>query len=106
MDNGTADRIAVSNTASLDGDLRLRTACDLEPEDRDNLAATRPVGFKLPLLVDLESAVKASIAECKDLMVHTTITFNDELKKAKDEKKSKADDSDEDDNDDTENDDK
>ncbi len=74
----------------LDGDLRLRTACDLEPEDRDNLAATRPVGFKLPLLVDLESAVKASIAECKDLMVHTTITFNDELKKAKDEKKSKA----------------
>ena len=32
----------------LDGDLRLRTACDLEPVDRDNLVASRPKGFKLP----------------------------------------------------------
>jgi len=74
----------------LDGDLRLRTACDLEPLDRDNLVAARPAGFKLPSLGDLESAVKAAIAECNGLMVHTTVTFEDELKKAKEEKKTKA----------------
>jgi CRISPR-associated protein Csb1 len=92
----------------LDGDLRLRTACDLEPVDRDNLLAARPTGFKLPSLGDLESAVKAAIAECKSSMVNTTVTFEDELKKAKDEKKPKADDADDsgdDEDNDTENDD-
>lgn len=78
----------------LDGDLRLRTACDLEPLDRDQLVAPRPADFKLPLLADLDSAVKAAIADCNSLMVHTTVTFEDELKKAKDEKKPKADDAD------------
>ena len=78
----------------LDGDLRLRTACDLERVDRHNLVATRPVAFKLPSLADLESALKAAIDECKALMVHTTVTFEDELKKAKDEKKPKGDDAD------------
>lgn len=76
----------------LDGNLRLRTACDLEPLDRDNLVATRPDGFKLPSLGDLESAVKSAIAECKGLMVHTTVTFEDELTKAKDEKTAKGED--------------
>lgn len=78
----------------LDGDLRLRTACDLEPMDRDNLVASRPEGFKVPSLPDLEAAVKSAIEVCKDgegkpLMVHTTVMFEDELKKAKDEKKEK-----------------
>lgn len=92
----------------LDGDLRLRTACDLEPEDREKLIAARPADFKLPSLGDLESAVKAAITECKDLMVHTPVTFEDELKRAKDEKKPKADDADDsgdDEDNDTENDD-
>lgn len=92
----------------LDGDLRLRTACDLEPVDRDNLLATRPVGFKLPSLGELESAVKAAITECKDLMVNTIVKFEDDLKEAKDEKKPKADDagdSGDDEDNDTENDD-
>jgi CRISPR-associated protein Csb1 len=92
----------------LEGDLRLRTACDLEPIDRDNVIAARPVGFKLPSLGELESAVKAAITECKDLMVNTTVTYEDELKKAKDDKKPKADDADDSDDDednDTENDD-
>lgn len=92
----------------LDGDLRLRTACDLEPIDRENLIAARPAGFKLPLLGDLESAVKAAVTECGELMVNTTVTFEDDLKKAKDEKKKKADDADDDGDDeadDTENDD-
>ena len=73
----------------LDGDLRLRTACDLEPVDRDNISASRPKGFKLPSLPDLESAVKLAIADCKEMMDQTTVTFEDELKKAKDEKKGK-----------------
>ncbi len=76
----------------LDGDLRLRTACDLEPVDRDNLLACRPNGFKLPSLTDLEPAVKSAITGCTEMMVHTTVTFEDELKKAKDEKKKKGDD--------------
>ncbi len=67
----------------LDGDLRLRTACDLEPLDRKNVIASRPQGFPLPLLKDLETAVTSAIEECKTLMVHTTVTFEDELKKGK-----------------------
>jgi CRISPR-associated protein Csb1 len=68
----------------LDGDLRLRTACDLEPENRDNVFASRPKDFKLPSLSDLEAVVKTAIAGCKNSMVHTTVTFEDELKKGKD----------------------
>jgi CRISPR-associated protein Csb1 len=68
----------------LDGDLRLRTACDLEPLDRENLIATRPAGFKLPGYSDLESAVRSAIADCKGMMVHTPVTFEDDLKKGKD----------------------
>ena len=74
----------------LDGDLRLRTACDLEPLDRENVVASRPKGFKLPSLTDLEAAVKTAIAGCKDLMAHTTVTFEDELKKGKDTEEQRA----------------
>lgn len=78
----------------LDGDMRLRTACDLEPVDRERIIASRPAGFVLPALTDLSEAVRAAIGDCKDLMVHTTVTFEDELKKSKDAKKSDSDDSD------------
>src|SRR6516225_1036376 len=57
----------------LDGDLRLRTACDLEPIDRDNLVASRPNGFKLPSLTDLTSAVESAITDCTAMMTHTTV---------------------------------
>ena len=70
----------------LDGDLRLRTACDLEPVDRDNIVATRPDKWKLPALTELETAIKDSLKKCSKSMVHTTVTFEDELKKAKDKK--------------------
>ena len=84
----------------LDGDLRLRTACDLEPVDRESLVAVRPAGFVLPPLAVLESAVKAAITDCKKFMVHTTVTFEDDLKNAKDEKKAKlSEDSESDDHD-------
>lgn len=66
----------------LDGDLRLRTACDLEPINRDNIEAKRPTGFALPSLSSLESAVAAAIGKCKGSMVHTTVTFEDDLKKS------------------------
>ncbi len=79
----------------LDGDLRLRTACDLEPFDRENCAASRPEGFKLPSLEELEGSVKTAIADCKELMTHTTVTFEDELKKGKDTEET-SDDTDED----------
>lgn len=81
----------------LDGDMRLRTACDLEPVDRNTIIATRPDGFALPALTKLAEAVRTAIQECSDLMVHTTVTFEDELKKAKDAKPSASDDSDGDD---------
>ncbi len=70
----------------LDGDLRLRTACDLEPINHEEIIASRPAGFALPSLTDLESALKKCIESCKDLMTHTTATFEDELKKGKEEK--------------------
>jgi len=70
----------------LDGDLRLRAACDFEPVDRDAIIATRPTGFPLPRLVDLEAALPGAIGACKEEMVHTPITFDGELKKGKDEK--------------------
>lgn len=84
----------------LDGDLRLRTACDLEPVDRTNVVATRPEGFQLPALPDIENALRTAIDDCKPLMVQTTVTFEDDIKKAKDDKKPKdGDDSGEDDGD-------
>lgn len=71
----------------LDGDLRLRTACDLEPVDRDAITARRPEGFSLPSLADIEKALPAFISECKKLMTHETVTFEGELKKGKEAKK-------------------
>lgn len=70
----------------LDGSLRLRTACDLEPVT-DNAVATRPVGFTLPDASALVADIKPAIEACKTLMSVTDVSFNDELKKAKDEAK-------------------
>lgn len=71
----------------LDGDLRLRTACDLEPADRASIVATRPTGFQLPTLADLESELPAAIGACKDMMASRTFAFEDELKTGKEAKK-------------------
>lgn len=70
----------------LDGNLRLRTACDLEPTDRENIRATRPAGFVLPDLASLEAALPGAIAKCRSQMKHETLVFEDALKKGKDEK--------------------
>ena len=68
----------------FDGDIRLRTACDLEPVDREEIKATRPSGFMLPGLKELQNALKGAIEACKGKLTHTTAAFDDELKKAKD----------------------
>lgn len=77
----------------LDGDLRLRTACDLEPVSRDRIIALRPGGFELPALNALEDALKGAIKTCGAAMIHTTVQFDDKLESAK-ERKAAADDDD------------
>ncbi len=67
----------------LDSDMRLRTACDLEPLDRENITASRPAGFRLPGLTDIESDLLGAVEACSSRMVHETVSFNDPLKKAK-----------------------
>ncbi len=67
----------------LDGDLRLRTACDLEPVNREAILATRPAGFSLPSLEALEGELPASITACAALMTSSTFAFEDDLRSAK-----------------------
>jgi CRISPR-associated protein Csb1 len=66
----------------IDGDLRLRTACDLEPVTRAP-KATRPDGFVLPGLPELESDLRASIAKNKAAMVHTETSYDAKIESAK-----------------------
>lgn len=56
----------------LDGDMRLRTACDFEAE---TITAKRPGGFELPSESDLENALKAAIKKCSDAMETTTAVY-------------------------------
>ena len=58
----------------LDGDMRLRTACDLEPVS-DQIIAKRPNGFDLPSESDLATGLKAAIKKCKDQMQVSTVTY-------------------------------
>lgn len=68
--------------ALLDGSLRLRTACDLSAPD-GVIAARRPSDFRLPAAGVLLDALKLAIAACKDKMLVTDVSFDDELKKGK-----------------------
>ena len=67
----------------LDGDLRLRTACNLEVKGTE-IVATKPAGFGLPSAPDLTKGLADAVKKVKDQMSITTVAFNDELKKAKD----------------------
>lgn len=80
--------------ALVDGDLRLRTACDLEPENR-RVIAVSPREFVLPDLAELSKELQASIKASKSKLVHTTVTYEDAIKKTK-EKETTEDDGDED----------
>ena len=64
--------------ALLDGDLRLRTACDLALADRDApMIADSPSGFALPTLKALEDDLRAAISACRDRMAGvTTVVYS------------------------------
>jgi len=64
--------------ALLDGDLRLRTACDLTLADGDaSIMADSPSGFALPTLEALEKELPAAIAACGDQMAGvTTVVYS------------------------------
>lgn len=70
--------------ALLSGALRLRTACDLELAASE-VTALRPEGFALPSLDELEPELKAALLANKNLLKQTTVHYEDELTKAKDE---------------------
>jgi len=71
----------------IDGDLRLRTACDLEPMTRDP-AATRPKGFVLPSLSALEADLRDSIEKNRSKMVQTETSYDAKIESAKKKKDS------------------
>jgi len=68
----------------IDGNLRLRTACDLKVADAQ-VKSTNCEGFELPACPQLLADLKEAIAKCRDLMTLKEVTFDDELKKGKDE---------------------
>lgn len=68
--------------ALVNGNLRLRTACDLAVAS-DSVPAIKPSGFALPELPEIEAAIKPAIVACKKQMTVTTVIFNDDLKAVK-----------------------
>jgi len=78
--------------ALLDDGLRLRTACDLrvDPQMEKSFDANLPSDFSLPDLKGLVEELKQAIAACKNKMPGDIATFNDELKKRKEEDENKG----------------
>lgn len=70
----------------VDGSLRLRTACDFEVA-AESIVARRPEGFILPGADLLRQALKPAIESCASRMTVTEVSFNDVLKKSKDDEK-------------------
>lgn len=66
----------------IDGDLRLRTACDLVPLTRAPVA-TRPDGFVLPTLSDLEIDLRASVEKNRSAMVQIETSYDAKIESAK-----------------------
>jgi CRISPR-associated protein Csb1 len=69
----------------LSADIRRRTACNLRTAN-DAVVATKPADFELPPLDDLIEGLGEAIPKVKAQMTVETVTFNDELKKADEEK--------------------
>lgn len=68
--------------ALTEGNLRLRSACDLQVTS-DEIKTMRPPEFALPQPSALLGDLKAAIAVNKDKMTITEVVYNDELKKGK-----------------------
>ncbi|MDY0269980.1 type I-G CRISPR-associated RAMP protein Csb1/Cas7g [Trichloromonas sp.] len=73
----------------LDGNLRLRTACDLQAVN-ETVSATAPKGFALPPGTALLESLRPAIAACAERMTVSEVNFNDELKKGKDQENDEA----------------
>jgi CRISPR-associated protein Csb1 len=67
----------------LDGDLRLRTACDLTPVSRAITAST-PADWALPTLASLEASLQDRLNACAGRLKETTVYFEGTLKKGND----------------------
>ena len=65
--------------------MRLRTSCDLQVKN-EPISAEIPKQWLLPSLDDLTESLKSSICQCKDQMLVTCESFEDEFKKAKKDK--------------------
>lgn len=77
--------LALYKMRALTGEgMRLRTACDLNVVNEE-VKATMPPEWLLPRLDDLKEDVKTAISECKYKMVVTEATFEDQLRKGKDQ---------------------
>ncbi|PIE25256.1 MAG: type I-U CRISPR-associated protein Cas7 [Planctomycetota bacterium] len=63
----------------LDGDLRFRTACDLEVAVDGAIVARRPENFELPSLQELSERVMSAVAGCGDHMQHREFEYKDKL---------------------------
>lgn len=68
--------------ALLDGNLRLRTACDLTIAT-ERITATAPDGFELPGRVELSEALQASIQSCAAAMASTEVIYLEKIEAKK-----------------------
>ncbi len=75
--------------ALVEGNLRLRTACDFQVVD-GAITATSPKEFSLPATADLLEALGPAINACESRMIVTEVNFNDELKKVKETKENET----------------
>lgn len=59
----------------LEAGLKLRTACDLRPKyDVDNIAATSPEGFDVPIIADLEKNAVVLLKNCMSQFSSPSVT--------------------------------
>lgn len=76
----------------VDGNLRLRSACDLQVIDR-HVVASAPEAFALPTQAELVAELPAAIAACASWMSPSTAVFGDKLEaKGTDDTKATPDD--------------
>lgn len=68
--------------ALFDGNLRLRTACDLCAAT-DTVVASSPIGFELPALDALIAEVNPAIVGCAEQMAVTQATYHDKIEPKK-----------------------
>ena len=78
--------------ALTDNGMRLRTACDLQVKNNEEIKATVPRQWPLPALAELKENLKSTIATSKDRMEVRLVAFEDELKKGKTKKNTAGDD--------------